>query len=99
MGYSNGVCPVSKTWKRAFSIYQTHTYFYLTILINLWTMSIQMNGPHTKTALSYTFIFLPVKARIDFSSKTICIKKLIRYFSNGNFPYYLSNKNLEKFPL
>ena len=76
----NGVCGVSKNLEARISVYQTHTYFYVSILINLWTMSIRMNGPHARTALSYTFILRPVKARKYFSSKIIFTTKLILYF-------------------
>ena len=48
-------------------------------------MSIRMNRPHAKTALSYTFILMPVKAQNICSSKIIFTSKLKRYFWNGNF--------------
>ena len=57
-----------------------------------------MNGPHAKTALSYTFILMPVKAQKRFSSKIIFTNLLIPYFRNGTFSYYFSKKNWEKFP-
>ena len=75
----------ARTWLlesqvNAFSVYQTYTSFQVSILINLWTMSIRMNGPHAKTALTYTFILRPVKARNNFSSKIVFTKRLILYF-------------------
>ena len=81
----DGVYQLSKSPVHAFSVYQTHTYFQVSILINLWTMPVRMNGPHATTALSYTFILMLVKPRKNCSSKIIFTKRVILYFWNGSF--------------
>ena len=75
-----GVILISIFLGSTFLVYQTHTYLQVSILINLWTMSIRMNGPHAKTALSHTFILMPVKARTICSSKIIFTYLLKLYF-------------------
>ena len=56
-----------------------------TNLINLWTMSIRMNGPHAKTALIYTFILMPVKAQKIYSSKIIFYLSIETLLSKWDF--------------
>ena len=96
------MCGVSKNLEARISVYQTHTYFYVSILINLWTMSIRMNGPHAKTTLSYTFILMPVKARKKFSSKLFLSRGWYLTFDMGffsNFCYWNSKSFVTESPI